>query len=644
MGIVSVVNPVIPGQKIQLLGAYCNNHGRSWNPDSGQPSVQDWFAGRQDFQTETGAPFLNGGNVFTGNANAALKGSVAYSMGNVNQVYTNPPYDYIPSIGCKLFQVGEKSPRTGVAYVKYDAKAYQDVADGLWDASWTGLVDAMMAAGRPIFFFRVAYEGNMSFMADFSGYDNQPDQQTPWIAAMRHVFMVIRDYSKTKGAYPLMGFNPSANAASDNPSAEALFLAIGVDVQNCLQFDVYNGYWNTPANLLPTDTSGKVAGVGPSQATLINTWNTQNNGFGWTQCSNLALKYGMPLAVMECGSSGGDHHMLDDPYFFPWEGSAFADHRAKGGTVLCCNIWSVPAGDGNTGVQFGNQPDTLASLKTVINTLVGDAFDPTALPYGGAAPLPGNPPPPMPHPTSISTVVVPAAAIKAQPYAFVATATGGAWSGAGNVQYVQTIPQNNNSSTGWVTPPAASVTLDSTGMIATISGLTSGITQPHTVQVRDSTAPTIVSPLVTYTVTVTAPPPPPPTTQPLTITYSDGSPSKTVQVAIGSTASFSVDQPPQPPMPPQTTTVSFSDVTASQIVTQNAPGTIATATLPVTVAYNDGTPSAVVQVTVPGIASVSINQPPQPPMPQQTTTVTFTDPSMAPIVTTNAPGTTVAFS
>lgn len=382
---------------LRLLGAYCNYNGASWNPDSGQPNVQAWKLGRDNFSSAVGFT-VNGGNVFTGNVNAAIKGNVAYTMGLIKQVYPNPPYDYIPSVGCKLFQVGEKSPRTGVPYVWNDAKAYQDVADGLWDASWTGLVDSMVAQGRTVWFQRFAYEGNESFMQDFSGFDNQSGQQTPWKAAMRRAFLTIKNYGHAHGCLPLIGFNPCAGT-QDNPNAENLFLGIGADVQNCLQFDVYNNYWSLPANLLPADTSGRVPGVGPSQSVSINNWNTQSGGFGFLKVAAMARKYGMPLAIMETGSSGGSHAILNDPWYYPWLASAIQDHRNLGGTCIAVNIWSVPAGDANTNIQFGNQPATLASLRNVINTIAGDPFDPALVRFGGSG---GVIPPPPPQALNLS--------------------------------------------------------------------------------------------------------------------------------------------------------------------------------------------------------------------------------------------------
>jgi hypothetical protein len=369
---------------LTLLGCYSAYKGASWNPDSRQPDVQAWKSGRDEFAAAVGHS-VNAGNIFTGPSNVAVnvKNNLAYTMSQANLIYTNPPYDYIPAIGLKLLQTtGDKSPSTGKAYVWNDHQAYIDVKNGLWDDSWIGVVDTMVAANRTVWFQRMAYEGNMGYMQDFSGYDSTPSQVADWCAAVRHVFQVIQTRAAALGAHPIIGFNPSAAPGQNNPNVNNMFNAIGADVQNCIAFDCYNGYWNLTHGL-PSDTSGAVAGVGPSQADLISTWNTQNGGYGFSAISALAIANNMPLALLEVGSSGGDHHTKDDPYFYPWLASVIQAHRNAGGRVICVNIWSVNAGDGDTRIDEGYQPNTLASLKPVIGTMVGDTFDPTTLKFGG---------------------------------------------------------------------------------------------------------------------------------------------------------------------------------------------------------------------------------------------------------------------
>jgi hypothetical protein len=388
--------PAAGAHSLTLLGTYCNNNGSAWNPDSEQPNVQAWLAGRQNFAQTVGHA-VNSGNIFgpASNSPGSLGGNLKWKLQKVNQVYTNPPYDYIPALGTKLFQVGDVSPATGKKYVWNDVQAYKDVAAGLWDASWVAIVDAMVAMNRTVWFQRVAYEGNCGFMQDFSGYNNQQASLVPWCAAMRRVFVTIKNRAQAVGALPLQGMNPSTTTQND-PTQETAFSAIGADCQNIVAVDTYNGYWGLNPNKCPADMSGKVAGVGPAAADLISTWNRQNGGWGFEHASALALKYKMPLTVLECGSSGGSHHMLDDPNFYPWLASAIKAHRAKGGQVILVNIWSVPAGDGNTGVQNGVQPTTAASLRRVINDLVGDTFDPSQVKWGGNTVIPPTTRPPDP--------------------------------------------------------------------------------------------------------------------------------------------------------------------------------------------------------------------------------------------------------
>lgn len=251
------------------------------------------------------------------------------------------------------------------------------------------------------------------------------------------------------------------------------------------------------------------------------------------------------------------------PPYVTWLRSRIQAMQNLGIPFLGVNLWS------------GNSPAQLTEYGTVFPELTGKVIPPPP------------PPPPGSSMQNIAVVVTPSPALSKLPYSYVATADG-PWSGPGNIQFEQIIPANNNSSTGWVTPPAATVSIN--GNVATISGLTSGIMDPHTVQVRD-TGTGITSPAVTYGVVAS---------ETVTVSYTDQSPTVVQRKAAGVTASA-------------------SSVTATESFTLSINGTVVytSPALPV-----GATPVLSVPTPV-----------------TETLTVAFSDNS-APIVSTNPAGTT----
>lgn len=293
---------------------------------------------------------------------------------------------------------------------------FDEIASGLHDDVWTGIIEAWRGAGVELMHVRIGYDMNGRFVPWFMGHSAADIAH--WTAAFQRIAKTI---TSVPGIVVKTVWNPTAINWTDGDVAlawpgDGYVDVAGLDVVSaCFPLDL----WDQDRRVLATSLATWLQSVG----NRTRYWNEPSitqfapdgdpvAGWGMTKHLAFAKTHGKPVAVCDAAT------LTDDPDFPKWLASRLLVAPTP---VLYVMIWDAATQEGDAGFSAGAKPRAAASWKSAFGAGSDWVYE---VNQPAPAPLPPIVPPPPPIPPVPSPVPVPPPGHAEQAIVFSATAVG----------------------------------------------------------------------------------------------------------------------------------------------------------------------------------------------------------------------------
>jgi hypothetical protein len=269
-------------------------------------------------------------SAWVGNAQYAVSGLIVSSDGG----------SVIPVVGLPMISL--------IADGESEIQNFNDIANGLDDSVWIGVVKAYEAAGYKTIALRPGFEMNGGWYP--WGISNTAEAQA-YVAAFQHIANVVHNIA---GITVDVVWNVSEVT---NEAVSAASLYPGNQYVDTIGLDLYSALW--PTSFYDWSTHTTDASFAQWEANPVNLyhfwlypdanqWTPTGNGAGWglADTIKLALADNKPLALPETGESGNGstHGPLSSPLFPQFVASALL--AAGGPPVAFVDLWDSGSGTG----------------------------------------------------------------------------------------------------------------------------------------------------------------------------------------------------------------------------------------------------------------------------------------------------------
>jgi hypothetical protein len=264
-----------------------------------------------------------------------------------------------PVIGLPMASIAGGAPTADQQF-----KAF---ASGQYDSEITGVVQAWVQQGFKNLIFRPGWEMNIQGNT-YAGAD--PQSQLDWVAAFRHIYLVLKQSASAAGASATVIWNPSATNYSDVSATRDLYP--GDDVVDAVGIDIYSDMYpysdgGSPPTYHDWHTGGEDGSIAQFIADPVNRWHywcypaatkwslDSSNGHAQSFASlvQFALHHSKMLALPEtgAGNSNAGTDIVDDATFPQWLATKLTAAAAAGVKIFDVNIWNSNGG-GNYEFSF----------------------------------------------------------------------------------------------------------------------------------------------------------------------------------------------------------------------------------------------------------------------------------------------------
>ena len=285
----------------------------------------------------------------------------------------------VPVVGFPMQSLASGSPTTDQQYKLF--------ASGQYDWVIQQVVGAWIAQGFRTLAFRVGWEMNLNYQPNYAGDDSQT--QADWVAAFRHISLVMHQTASAAGVWLQVVWNPSATNYSNAEATNNLYP--GDDVVDIIGVDIYAGmypfYDGSGVQIHDWVTGGEDYSLAAFMARPYNRehywtypaateWSLDgSNGHSQSFVSvmDFAIQHNKPFAVPECGSGSSDSgtDVADDGTFPYWLAKTIQGGQARGLYMSFVSIWDTND-DGNYQFSYASdgKPHTSSNWGRYLGPLV----------------------------------------------------------------------------------------------------------------------------------------------------------------------------------------------------------------------------------------------------------------------------------